>query len=63
MRLTPDTRDFKFLKILQVFEIFCRAPKKKFSKCPEINSVQKIFLENFLSPSKDDLQNVVFAWT
>ena len=43
MRLTPDTRDFKFLeKVWKVLEIFCRAQKKFFLKWPE-KSLSKIF--------------------
>ena len=64
MCLTPDTRNFKYLNFYK-WEILCRAQKKFFLKCPD-----KILCEffvwkilNFLSPSKDDILKVVFAWT
>ena len=64
MRLTPDACDLKFLKILQALKKIFRAQTNFFLKCLEKNSVQKFFLENFenfLSPSKDDLQKIIFA--
>ena len=62
MRLTPDTRNFKFLKFFTSVGNFLQGTKKKSE-----NTLKKIifqtFFENFLSPSKGDLQNIVLAWT
>ena len=59
MRLTPDTRNFEFLNFLQVLEIFCRAHIFFFLKNPE-KKISASFsllknLENFPSPSKEDI--------
>ena len=66
MCFNPPHMTLSFWKNLQVSENFCRAQKIKFLKCPEKNSVRFFvlkFFERFLSPSKDDLQKVVFTWT
>ena len=52
MCLTPDTRDFKFLKILQVLKFFCKAQKKFFLNALKKRSVQKKFRWKFLKFSK-----------
>ena len=46
MRFKPPRLTLSFWKNLQVSEIFCRAKKILFLKCPEKNSV-RIFFENF----------------
>ena len=61
MRFNPPHLTLSFWKILQVSKISVGPEKFSYWKALKKNLCK--FFENYLSPSKDDLQKVIFAWT